>query len=48
MLPCEQCIKAEEECWWKAHGPGCECCAQWKVGCSAVGLKRKAGEKKTE
>jgi hypothetical protein len=30
------------------QGPGCERCAQWKVGCSMVGLKRKDTEKKTE
>jgi hypothetical protein len=30
------------------QGLGCECCAQQKVGCSAVGLKRKVREKSTE
>jgi hypothetical protein len=29
-------------------GLGCERCAQWKVGCSAVGLKRKDAERKVE
>jgi hypothetical protein len=29
-------------------GPVCERCAQWKVGCSMVGLKRKGLEKRAE
>jgi hypothetical protein len=48
VLPCERCIKAEEECRWKAWGLGCKRCAQWKVGCSVVGLKRKGSEKRAE
>jgi hypothetical protein len=47
-LPCEWCVKVEEKCQRKACGPGCEWCTQWKVGCSAVGLKRKGGERKAE
>jgi hypothetical protein len=46
--PCEWCMKAEQECQQKVQGPRCECCAQWKVGCSAVSLKRKGGERKAE
>jgi hypothetical protein len=49
MVPlCERCIKEEEECQWKVRGPGCERCAQRKVGCSVVGLKRKGSEKRVE
>jgi hypothetical protein len=46
--PCKRCIKAEEECRQKAQGPGCERCAQQKVGCSVVGLKRKGLEKRVK
>jgi hypothetical protein len=48
VLPCERCIKVEEKCRCKAWGPGSERCAQRKVGCSVVGLKRKGSEKKVE
>jgi hypothetical protein len=41
-------VKAEEMCQQKMWGPGCKCCAQQKVGCSAVELKKKGGEKKAE
>jgi hypothetical protein len=46
--PCDRCVKVEEECQWKAWGLGCKRCAQWKVGCSVVGLKRKGSEKRAE
>jgi hypothetical protein len=46
--PCERCIKIEEECQWKVQGPGCKRCAQRKVGCSVVGLKRKGLEMRAE
>jgi hypothetical protein len=36
----------DEPCLWKARGPGCLRCGQWKVGCSLVGLKQKISEKK--
>jgi hypothetical protein len=45
---CEWCVETEEECRQKAQGLGCERCAQWKVGCSTVGLKRKGTERKIE
>ena len=45
--PCERCVKAEAECLKKATGPGCKRCAERKVGCSLVGLRRKV-EKKAE
>jgi hypothetical protein len=48
VLPCDRCVKVEEECRRKARGPGCERCAQQKVGCSVVGLKRKGLEKRVE
>jgi NAD(P)-dependent dehydrogenase (short-subunit alcohol dehydrogenase family) len=49
MVPsCERCVKVEEECRQKGQGLGCKRCAQWKVGYSAVGLKRKGAEKKAE
>jgi hypothetical protein len=32
-------------CVRKAWGPGCQCCAQWKVGCSLVGVKRRVEKK---
>ena len=37
----------EAECLKKATGPGCKRCAERKVGCSLVGLRRKT-EKKAE
>ena len=40
-------MKAEAECLKKATGPGCKRCVERKVGCSLVGLRRKA-EKKAE
>jgi hypothetical protein len=45
MPPCERCAQVDEPCLWKARGPGCQCCGQWKVGCSLVGLKWKMSEK---
>jgi hypothetical protein len=38
--PCTNCVKANKECRRKPRGPGCERCAQRKVGCSAAGRKR--------
>jgi hypothetical protein len=46
--PCKWCMKVEEECRQKVRGLGCKKCAQWKVGCSVVGLKRKGLEKRAE
>jgi hypothetical protein len=45
---CEWCIKVEEECRQKVWELECERCAQRKVGCSVVGLKRKGLEKRAE
>jgi putative protein kinase ArgK-like GTPase of G3E family len=39
-------VQADEACLRKAQGPGCQRCAQQKVGCSLVGLRRKTTERK--
>jgi hypothetical protein len=41
-------VQADKACLWKVWGPGCQQCAQQKVGCSLVGMRQKIEKKESE